>query len=474
VEGRPDWCISRQRVWGVPITVFYCEKCNEALASQESFNHVAEIVEKQGPNAWYELPVEKLMKPGLKCVCGESDHKHFRKETDILDVWFDSGVSHAAVLDAPKNKGKVQWPADLYLEGSDQHRGWFQTSLLTAVETRGKAPFRHVLTHGFVNDKEGKKMSKSKGNVTDPMDFSSKNGAEILRLWVVLEDYRNDVNFSLETMDRISESYRKVRNTFRYILGNLFDYEPSMEPAPDQFHDLDHWALEQTAIFLEKLKKSYDTYEFHSAYHALVNCCVVDLSSIYFDILKDRLYTSAKNSSERRSSQAALYRIGVALAAGLAPIFSFTAEEVWGFLKQKGSVFEADFPALDPFWNREKHPHRTEAAARVRAVLEVRESVNKSLEIARQSKLIGHPLEAAVTLSAPKQVVDSIRAVKEDVARLFILSKIETIEASALDISVVQASGNKCARCWTYKNEVGKNSTHPELCARCVAAVEAK
>ncbi|MEW6057788.1 MAG: isoleucine--tRNA ligase [Bdellovibrionota bacterium] len=467
VESRPDWCISRQRVWGVPITVFYCEGCNEAVSSQDSFEHVASIIEKNGPNAWYEWPVEKLIKPQTSCSkCGEKDPRKFRKETDILDVWFDSGVSHAAVLASRLNQGKVTWPADLYLEGSDQHRGWFQTSLLTAVESRGSAPFKKVLTHGFVNDKDGRKMSKSKGNVVDPFEITNKFGAEILRLWVVIEDYRNDLNFSFETIDRVSESYRKVRNTFRYVLGNLYDYEPSMAPDDADYCDLDRWALYRTEKFLAKLRQSYESYEFHLAYHALVNFCAVDLSSLYFDILKDRLYTSAKNSRERRSSQAALHKIGVALATGLAPILSFTAEEVWKHLKQSGSVFEADFPNWQSVSGREEAFHRVEAA------LELRETINKSLENARSAKHIGHSLEAKVSVAVPKEKIAAINNVREDLARLFIVSKIELTEGKGLEVKVERALGEKCARCWVYTTEVGQSPAHPQLCKRCVTAVE--
>ena len=467
VESRPDWCISRQRVWGVPITVFYCEKCGEASNAKESFDYVADIIDKNGPNAWYEWPVEKLMKPGTKCKCGETNPSSFRKETDILDVWFDSGVSHAAVLAAPKNKDKVRWPADLYLEGSDQHRGWFQTSLLTGVESRGSAPFKRVLTHGFVNDAEGKKMSKSKGNVTDPLEFASKYGAEILRLWVVVEDYRNDVNFSMETVERISDSYRKVRNTFRYILGNLYDFDSSMALKDSELCDLDQWALYRTEQFLKRVHSAYDSYEFHLAYHALVNFCATDLSALYFDILKDRLYTSPKNSRERRSSQTALHKIGMTLAAGLAPIMSFTAEEVWAYLKQTGSVFEAEFPTMKSAEGREV------TAARVERALSLREHINKEIETKRAAKEIGHNLEAHVTVTAPKNLLDEVKGIKEDLARLFIVSQIDfnSINDGPVSVSVKRANGEKCARCWSYTMDVGKNAAHPQLCNRCVSAV---
>ncbi|MBI2605758.1 MAG: isoleucine--tRNA ligase [Deltaproteobacteria bacterium] len=472
VESRPDWCVSRQRVWGVPITVFYDEKTGDSVSAQESFEHVADLIEKNGPNIWYEWSADRLIKPGLKTDAGHPiDPKHLRKETDILDVWFDSGVSHATVLAAKKNKDKARWPADLYLEGSDQHRGWFQTSLLTAVETREKAPFKRVLTHGFVNDQYGKKMSKSKGNVTDPMEFAEKFGSEILRLWVVVEDYRNDVNFSMETIERVSESYRKVRNTLRYVLGNIFDYRPSMEPG--EFCDLDLWALERARLFLERAKQAYEAYEFHLVYHALVNFCAVDLSSVYFDILKDRLYASPRNSRERRSSQAALHRIGTALATALAPILTFTCEEFWGYLGMPGSVLEADFPLAGDagaFWKTS--PEREAAARRVERALELREPVNKALEVARRAKQIGHPLEAAVEITAPAETAAALGAAREELARLFIVSKISIRTGDAVAVKVAAAPGSKCARCWIYTEDVGASAEHPLICKRCIEAVK--
>lgn len=475
IDSRPDWCISRQRVWGVPITVFYCEKTGNAISSQESFNYIADLIEKNGPNIWYEWEASKLLKPGIKTDAGtEIDVKALRKETDILDVWFDSGVSHAAVLADPKRN--LRWPADLYLEGSDQHRGWFQTSLLTAVEARGSAPFKRVLTHGFVNDADGKKMSKSKGNVTDPLEFSSKYGAEILRLWVVIEDYRNDVSFSMVTIERISETYRKVRNTLRYILGNIYDYKPGDENKHG-FCELDLWAQERTRVFLEKLKTSYEDYEFHSVYHALVNFAATELSAQYFDIIKDRMYTSAKNSKERKSSQATLYKIGVALASALAPILSFTSEEVWEQLRLidpslPESVFEADFPTLDSFWNTNEI--RKVAHDKIATALEFREVINKALEASRQAKEIGHPLEAAVSIHVPKDQHKVISTIQEDLARLYIVSKIEYLDGKVVEVKVKKADGNKCSRCWVYSTEVGKNSKHIELCNRCTTAVESQ
>ncbi|MGZ3688253.1 MAG: isoleucine--tRNA ligase, partial [Bdellovibrionota bacterium] len=392
VESRPDWCISRQRAWGVPITVFYCTACNEPKADQSVFDHVANEMEAHGVDVWFTEPAEKLLAPGTKCSkCGKTE---FKKEKDILDVWFDSGVSHAAVCEARE----LGWPADLYLEGSDQHRGWFQTSLLTAVATRRRAPFKTVLTHGFVNDKDGKKMSKSKGNVTSPLDLMKTHGAEILRLWVVLEDYRNDVSFSTESLERVSESYRKIRNTVRFLLGNLSDFDPNRDALPvSELGDLDRWALSRASEVLGRVTTAYDAYEFHQVYHAAVNFCVVDLSSVYFDILKDRLYTAGKASRERRSSQTAMWLITSALVRALAPILSFTSEESWGFLPRKAdqdaSIFLNDYPTDFASWRNEKLEEIFAPIWETRAV------VLKALEEARQAKTIGHPREALLELT---------------------------------------------------------------------------
>jgi isoleucyl-tRNA synthetase len=469
MQSRPDWCISRQRIWGVPITIFYDDTTNDTISSKESFDYIASLIEEHGPDIWYEWPVEKLLKPNIKFDSGKEvkDPSKLRKETDILDVWFDSGVSHAAVL---ASRGDGFWPADLYLEGSDQHRGWFQTSLLTAVETRNQAPYKKVLTHGFVNDEHGKKMSKSKGNVTDPIAFANQYGAEILRLWVVVEDYRNDVNFSMQTIDRITESYRKFRNTLRYALGNLYDYKLEFEPK--EFCELDIWALYKTKAFLEKIKTSYENYEFHTVYHVLNNFCVNDLSAIYFDILKDRLYTSSKNAKERKSSQAALYRITHALLTSMAPIMSFTCEEAWQHFGKTNSIFEESFPLLDSFWQNLKD--ESNATEKIQKALDLRELINKAIEEKRQAKEIGHNLEAEVELEVPQNIYDILTNIKEDLARLYIVSSL-TLKASKdemVKVRILKASGTKCERCWVYSPSVGKSVEHPTLCSRCVQAVK--
>lgn len=472
VEGRPDWCVSRQRSWGVPITVFYCSSCDEPLADQGIFDHVARLVEQKGADIWFKASASELLPPSTQCRACRA--KEFRKETDILDVWFDSGVSHAAVCE----KRNLGWPVDLYLEGSDQHRGWFQTSLLTAVATRNRAPFRRVLTHGFVNDQHGKKMSKSEGNVTSPLDIVKTHGAELLRMWVVLEDYRSDVSFSKESLDRVTESYRKIRNTIRFLLGNLYDFDPDhhlIEPA--RMSSLDRWALSRVALTLEKMTEAYDAYEFHTVYHQIVNLCAVDLSAVYFDILKDRLYVERSDSIARRSSQTAMWMIGSALLRAMAPIISFTAEEAWAFLpkaskgttaKEFTSVFLSDFPREEhglKHWRDEKLEKNFES------ILSLRDVVQKSLEEARREKVIGHQREAKIVISGSDSVQSLIKSLGEEAHRVFLVSEVEWNPNGSQAVKVVVADGVKCARCWTYTKTVGLNNQHPEICSRCVEAL---
>ena len=468
IESRPDWCISRQRIWGVPITVFYCQTCGEAKADEATFKYVADAVASRGVDIWFTESVESLLPQNSKCFhCGGFE---FKKEKDILDVWFDSGVSHAAVCEA---RG-LGWPADLYLEGSDQHRGWFQTSLLTAVATRGRAPFRTALTHGFVNDKDGKKMSKSKGNVVSPLDILKSHGAENLRLWVTLEDYRNDLNFSKESLERVSETYRKIRNTARFLLANLFDFKPDQDSVPlKQMGDLDRWALSRSADVFQKVYEAYESYEFHQVYHLMMNFCGVELSSVYFDILKDRLYTAGKHSLERRSSQTAMMEIARALARVLAPILSFTSEEIWGYLpaylEKEDSVFLADFPRSEGGMRGWRDVHLEE---RFSKVWEVRNSVLKTLEESRRDKVIGHPREAKVELTVTRELRGMLNEIHEDLGRLFLVSDLELKEGAEIHAVVTRVSGQKCSRCWIYLDSVGKNSHFIDLCHRCVEAIQ--
>jgi len=353
IENRPDWCVSRQRAWGVPIAIFYCEKCNEMYLNSDIINHIYTLFEENGADIWFEKNVEELLPEDAVCkTCG---NKAFIKEDDILDVWFDSGVSHAAVLEQRSN---LKWPADLYLEGSDQHRGWFHSSLLTAVGTRGSAPYKSVLTHGFVVDAEGKKMSKSLGNVVAPEEVIKKHGAEILRLWVSASDYRDDIRISENILKQLSDAYRRIRNTSRFLLGNLYDFDPKKDVVSyDEMSELDRFALHRLQELVQRTRRAYDSYEFHIIYHALYNYCIVDLSAFYLDILKDRLYTSPSQSKERRSAQTVMYKILDSLARIMAPILAFTSEEIWNFMPgnkmNSESVHMKSLPVVNEAWKDE-------------------------------------------------------------------------------------------------------------------------
>jgi isoleucyl-tRNA synthetase len=474
IEKRPDWCISRQRSWGVPITVFYCEKCGEALADGRIMHHVADLFETEGSDLWFEKEAAELLPPGTTCPA--CSHDRFSRETDILDVWFDSGVSHAAVLE---HRPYLNSPADLYLEGSDQHRGWFHSSLLAAVGTRGIAPYRAVLTHGFVVDGNGKKMSKSMGNVVAPEEVIKKFGAEILRLWVAAQDYRDDIRISQEILQRLSDAYRRIRNTARYILGNLHGFDPVTGSVPDgDLLEIDRWALSRLEGLVGRVERSYQEYEFHVLYHAVHNFCSIDMSSFYLDVLKDRLYTAPARSLARRSAQTAMYRILDALTRLIAPVLSFTAEEIWDHLpgEREESVHLTLFPRfetslLDPGLEE-----------RFERLLSVRADVSKALELARNEKRIGHSLDARVTIDAPAGPWrDLLLDYREELAMLFIVSQVELAEELAggvdgdsvkgLKVRIEKASGEKCERCWNYSESVGRNDAHPTVCHRCREAI---
>ncbi len=476
IEKRPDWCISRQRSWGVPITIFYCASCREAMTDGKLMHHVADIFEETGSDVWFEKEAAELVPAGTVCPsCGSSE---FVKETDILDVWFDSGVSHAAVLE---NRDYLNTPAELYLEGSDQHRGWFHSSLLASVGTRGVAPYKAVLTHGFVVDGQGKKMSKSTGNVVAPEEVIKKFGAEILRLWVAAQDYRDDIRISQEILQRISDAYRRIRNTARYILGNIHDFDPATDSVADtELLEIDRWALGQLEGLIARVEKSYDNYEFHVIYHAVHNFCSVEMSSFYLDVLKDRLYVSPAKSVARRSAQTAMYRILDALTRLVAPVLSFTAEEIWQELpgEREQSVHLARFPRF------ESSLIDADLNERYQQLLAIRSDVSKALELARNDKLVGHSLDARVVLEAPEgPVADLLEAYREELATLFIVSQVEistNLETSqtgeavpGLKILVEKAQGDKCERCWNYSVTVGADETHPGACQRCREALDA-
>ncbi len=474
IANRPDWCVSRQRSWGVPITVFYCEKCGEALADGKTMHHVADLFETEGSDLWFEKEAAELLPPGTRCgACG---HEGFSKESDILDVWFDSGVSHAAVLERRDYLGS---PADLYLEGSDQHRGWFHSSLLAAVGTRGVAPYRAVLTHGFVVDGNGKKMSKSQGNVVAPEEVIKKFGAEILRLWVAAQDYRDDIRISPEILQRLSDAYRRIRNTARYILGNLEGFDPEADSVPaGDLLEIDRWALSRLEGLVNRVERSYKEYEFHVLYHAVHNFCSVDMSAFYLDVLKDRLYTAPKKSLARRSAQTAMYRILDALTRLIAPVLSFTADEIWGHLpgRREESVHLARFPRFDTSLLDADLEERYER------LLAVRTDVSKALELARNEKVIGHSLDARVRIEAPAGPWrELLEAYRSELATLFIVSQAELAEGltdavpgeevKGLKVTVEKAQGEKCERCWNYALTIGESDEHPGICHRCREAL---
>ncbi|MGA3083768.1 MAG: isoleucine--tRNA ligase [Thermodesulfobacteriota bacterium] len=477
MENRPDWCLSRQRSWGVPIPAFYCQNCNNWIITGEIINHLEALVLKQGTDIWFSSSEEQLVPPGTSCP--HCQGTRFRKETDILDVWFDSGVSYAAVLEARPYLGA---PADLYMEGSDQHRGWFHHSLLAAVGTRGEAPYEAVLTHGFVVDGQGKKESKSLGNVTDPEEVIKKYGAEIIRLWVSAEDYRDDVRVSQNILRQLTDAYRRIRNTCRFLLGNISDFQSARDQVPlKEMEELDQWALLQLQKVITRVKRAYEHYEFHVVYHSLYQFCTNELSAFYLDILKDRLYTSAPKSRERRSAQTALLIILKALVRLMAPILSFTAEEVWSFLspvdKEAESVHLTQFPDFDlPLVDEELDQRWT-------VLLAVRGEVTKALEQARRSQLIGNPLDARVILHLPDSLKPAIQPYVEFLPTLFIVSQVEihsetgplegaaSSEIPGLIIRIEKALGEKCERCWNFRTEVGSFPEHPTICSRCHQAI---
>ena len=477
VAHRPDWTISRQRVWGVPIVAFYCEDCDGLLVEERLVEHVAQIFrEGNGADEWHARSARELLPPGTRCPkCGGD---RFRKETDILDVWFDSGCSHAAVLET---RPELRWPAELYLEGSDQHRGWFHSSLLEAVGTRGAPPYRSVLTCGFVVDGEGRKMSKSLGNGVEPDELLPKYGAEVLRLWVAAEDYTEDIRLSTEILDRLADAYRRMRNTFRFLLGNLYDFEPARDRQPyAQLDEVDRFILDRLARLIDRVRKAYEEYQFHTVFHSVHNFCAVDLSALYLDIIKDRLYTSAPADPRRRAAQTVCHDVFVALARLMAPILTFTTEEAWRYLGgvHGESVHLERFPEVPLSWLDDTLKRDWDR------LLEVRREVARALEVARARKLIGSGLEASVRIaSAPEDLPALLRAKQDVLQTLFIISRVELAGAGSaavqyesqdipgLVIEVDRAPGDKCQRCWTRSSSVGRHPAHPGLCERCVVVV---
>ena len=478
IENRPDWCVSRQRAWGVPITVFYCEKCDTMLLDDQIMEGVYQLFEAHGADIWFEKDVSELLPADV--TCKECGGQSFIKETDILDVWFDSGVSHAAVLE---QRPYLRWPADLYLEGSDQHRGWFHSALLTSVGTRDRAPYEAVLTHGFVVDAEGRKMSKSIGNVISPSEVIEKYGAEILRLWVSASDYREDIRISDNILKQLSDAYRRIRNTSRFLLGNLYDFDPATDAvAYEDMAEIDRFALHKLQRIVGKARQAYEAYEFHVIYHALFNYCTLDLSAFYLDILKDRLYTSPPDSMERKSAQTVLHIQVDSIARLMAPILPFTADEIWQHMPcqndDRASIQMSQLPEVNPAFTDD------ELAARWEYLLDIRGEVTKKLEEARAQKLIGHPLDARVTITAGGDAYNALQPYADELRSILIVSKANltkddtlkgTPDGSAVEgvrIDVDAAPGDKCERCWVHDTTVGANQKQPTVCQRCLAALD--
>ena len=471
IKERADWCISRQRTWGVPLPIYYCKECGKEYITKESIEKLKTIFKEKGSNAWWDLTAEELMPEGAKCKeCGCTE---FVKEKDIMDVWFDSGSTHQSVL---VERG-LPYPADLYLEGADQYRGWFQSSLLTSVAINGIAPYKQVLTHGWTIDKEGKKMSKSLGNGISPQDVIKEYGADILRLWVLSSDYQSDVSLSKDILKQITEVYRKMRNTARYILGNTSDFDPDKDMVSyNELQEIDKYALLKLNDLVRKCTESYDKYDFHEAYQAINVFCVTDMSSFYLDIIKDRLYTAKANSKERRAAQTTMYIILDSLVRMLAPLTSFTAEEIWKYMnKSKNekveSVMLTTYPEVNSQYENE------ELRAKWEKIVKIKEIVSKKLEEARAEKIIGHSLNAKVTLFAEGDLYKFIKENKELLQTVFIISNLEVEEnqrsnEEKLGVKIEQAEGEKCERCWMYSTTVGEDKENPTICHRCSEALK--
>lgn len=463
VRERKDWCISRQRKWGVPIPIFFCKECGEAHINRAAMMAVADLFEKEGSNAWYNHSAKEILPEGTKCEkCGCTD---FEKEKDIMDVWFDSGSSHTAVV---KKRSALEFPADLYLEGNDQYRGWFQSSLLTSVATTGEAPYKTVLTHGMILDDESRKMSKSLGNGISPQDVIKQYGADVLRLWVASTDYQTDVHISNNILKQLSEAYRKIRNTARYILGNLSDFNPDNDMVElDKLMPIDKWAITKLNALIDKVIESYDKYEFHMVYHSIHNFCVVDMSNFYLDVLKDRLYTEKSDSSSRRAAQTAIYLILDAMTKMMAPILAYTSDEIWKYMPHS-SENNAEHVIFNEMPNKVSLSVNDEFIAFWDKIHELRDAVKKSLETYIKDKLIKSSLEAKIILSAGGSMLEFLRKAESELCAAFIVSDIEIVDnGGELEISVTKAEGEKCERCWSISKTVGANSEHPTICSRC-------
>ncbi|MEL4106370.1 isoleucine--tRNA ligase [Oscillospiraceae bacterium WX1] len=477
IRERSDWCISRQRHWGLPIPVFYCEDCKKPVCTPETIDAVANLFGEKGSNTWYELEASDILPEGF--VCPHCGGHHFTKETDTLDGWFDSGSTHSAVLDEFPG---LRSPADVYLEGGDQYRGWFQSSMLTSIAEKGVAPYRQIITNGWTVDGEGKAMHKSLGNAVSPDEIIKDYGADILRLWVASTDYRVDVRMSKEIVKQLSDIYLKIRNTARYILGNLNGFDPDMAIEFNDLAELDKWAVVRFNRLVERVRAAYDRYEYHTIYHGIHNFCAVEMSSFYLDVIKDRLYCDGTDSASRKSAQSAIYLILDGLVRLIAPILAFTAEEIWSAMPHgkntdTESVLYNDMPSYNPAYNFSMDQETV-----WETLLALRTDVNKALELARADKIVGKPLDAEITLyldDAGKKAFEMIR--DKNLKELFIVSEVTVADGSGQGysaqefkgavIAVGASSAAKCARCWTHDDALGNNALHPELCPRCAEVV---
>ena len=472
VRDRSDWCISRQRTWGVPIPIVYCKDCGKPIVTDETIKSISDMFKAEGADAWWIKEPAEFIPSTVKCECGCGE---FTKEYDIMDVWFDSGVSHTAVME--QHKG-LSWPADLYLEGADQYRGWFQSSLLTSVVYKGSAPYKAVCTHGWVVDGEGKTMHKSLGNGIAPNEITDVYGADILRLWVASSDYHSDIRISQPILKQLSEAYKKIRNTARFILGNLGNgkgFNPDTDcVSDDKLTELDKWALMRLDSLIDKVNEGYNAFDFHIAFHAIHNFCVTDMSNFYLDIIKDRLYCEKEDSEVRRADQTAMYRILSAVARLAAPIISFTAEEIWTYMPHtstddKESIFLNQMPEKSGI------EFSDEFVSKWEFIYSTRETVNKVLEEKRNEKLIGKSLEANIIIHCGESLYEKYNALTEELKDILIVSGVSASKDGndeVPEIEVIKAEGEKCERCWSYSNTVGSDSEHPTLCARCAAVVK--
>ncbi len=474
VANRPDWCVSRQRSWGVGIPAFYCNACGGAILEARAIQSVVELVQRESSDAWYDHKAEAILPQGYTCPeCG-ADASQLRKETDVLDVWFDSGSTNRAVLEDRETWHDLEWPADLYLEGGDQHRGWFNSSLMIAVATKGAAPYCSVVTNGWTLDEQGRAMHKSLGNVVSPLEITEKYGADVLRWWVASTNFMEDVGCGDNVIKQVAESYRRIRNTFRFLLNNLYDFDPAQDAVPEaEMQELDRWILNALRQVVEKATDGYEKHEFHSVYTSVHNFCAVELSAFYLDVIKDRLYASRADSTERRSAQTALHQIADVLARLLAPVLVHTTDEAWEYLKTPNkaeSVHLADFPEEKA--DSEKFVNWT-------TILHIRDEVKKALEEARQANQIGNPLEACVEINANTSTFGILVGFGASLlSTLFLVSQVVLHESEStggrsfdLDLRVRSADGVKCARCWLIRQDVGTVEAHPTLCVRCADAI---